>query len=100
MHAISKPAAEDRTVQISATGVIADGPVEVSAMTLAAGSGAAATAVLNDSEDGGGTDKWKLAAVSGGDAHISFPKPIPFSIGLYGTLGGAGAILSVALTNS
>ena len=89
----------DRTHELkrlTSTGAVKAGPGVVSAVALAAGSDAAATVVLNDGLEGGGTDVLTLAAVTGGSATISFPRPVYFSVGIYATLAGSGAVLSIA----
>ena len=80
----------------TASGKIAETGQEITALTLAAGSGAPATAVIHNSEDNAGDEVWKLAAVAGGSDSISFPSPIKLSAGGYVTLAGAGAELSYA----
>lgn len=84
-------------IMLTASGAVkSSGDGYVSALHLAAGAGAAATAIIDDSTDGSGTDKWKLAAVAGGSDRITFDPPIYFPNGIYATLTGAGAVLSAA----
>lgn len=79
-----------------ATGLVVRGGGTISTLNLIAGAGAVATAVINDSTDGLGTDIWVLSALASDNNPCSFSQPIPFSSGLYVTLTGAGAKLSIA----
>lgn len=79
------------------TGVIRSTGEYICALQLAAGAGDAATAVINDSGDGTGTDMWKLAAVAGGSDRITFDPPIYLPNGIYATLTGSGAVVSVSV---
>jgi len=81
---------------LDATGAVKAAPGFVHGISLAAGSGAAATVILDDSVAGSGTNKWKMAAVTAGGDSITFDPPIAFAVGIYATLGGAGATVSVA----
>ena len=81
---------------LTESGAVKAAAGRVSAITLSAGAAAAATVILDDSTASGGTAKWKLAAVAGGGDSISFPEPLLFGVGIYATLGGAGAVVSVA----
>jgi len=81
---------------LTATGAVKAGPGRVGAISLAAGSGAAAAVTLDDSTGGGGTNKWKLAAAQGAGDSISFDEPILFGTGIYATLSGASAAVSVS----
>lgn len=96
---IAKPAAERASEVVSATGLVKTGGTEISAMTLTGGTAATgATAVINDSTDGTGTDKWVLGAPQYGESSITFSKPIPLTTGLYVTLTGTAEQLSIAYT--
>lgn len=77
------------------TGAVKAAAGRVGAISLAGGT-EASTVILDDSTAGSGTDKWKLAAVIGGGDSISFEEPILFATGIYATLGGAGAVVSVS----
>jgi len=83
-------------VLVSATGAVKTIAGYIHALSFAAGSAAAGSAVINDSEDGTGTDKWKLAAGQAQGDSVSFDPPIFFENGIYVTLAGTGATLSVA----
>jgi len=87
-------------VIITASGVVETGGAKtISAMTLDGGTAATGgTAVINNSADGTGTNKWALRAPQYGSASICFPKPIPLSTACYVTLAGTGARLSIAFT--
>ena len=80
--------------RIDATGVIAVAGKEIYSLHLVAGSGAAATAVIDASIDGNGTEIYKLAAIAGGNDSIAFPHPIKMVSGAYAVLSGSGAKLS------
>lgn len=81
---------------LNATGAVKAGPGFVHAISLAAGASAAGTVILDDSVAGGGTSKWKMAAPTGGGDSVTFATPIYFATGIYATLGGTGATVSVA----
>ena len=81
--------------RISATGAIKSGAGFLYAITLQGGS-ANSTVVLNDSLAGAGTDVYSLAAVLATSQSVTFNPPIHFATGIYATLAGAGAIVSVA----
>lgn len=80
---------------LTVTGAVKTSPGRVAAISLAAGS-AASTVTLDDSTAGSGTSKWKLGAITGGGDSISFDEPILFGTGIYATLEGAGAAVSVS----
>jgi len=80
---------------LTSSGVVKAAPGRVSAISLAAGTDAA-TVILDDSTDGNGTDKWKLAALTGDGDSISFPEPLLFGVGIYATITGAAPAVSVA----
>lgn len=80
--------------KIDASGQIAKAGKEIYNLHLVAGSGAAATAVIDASLDGSGTEIYKLAAIAGGNDSVTFPHPIKLTSGAYATLAGAGAELS------
>ena len=81
---------------LTSTGAVKTGPGRVGAISLAAGASAAATVTLDDSTAGGGTSKWKLAAAQGEGDSISFDEPVLFGTGIYATLSGANAAVSVS----
>lgn len=80
---------------LTESGAVKSANGRVSAVTLAAGSDAA-TVILDDSTDGSGTDKWKLAAATGTSESISFPEPLLFGTGIYATITGTSPAVSVA----
>lgn len=80
---------------LTESGAVKSANGRVSAITLAAGSDAA-TVILDDSTDGSGTDKWKLAAVANSSESVSFPEPLLFGTGIYATLTGTAEAVSVA----
>lgn len=96
---VCKPAFEDTWTPISADGIVADGPVEVSAIILTAGDGADASLVLYNAESATG-DSITIKAVQKTSFPMTFPKPIPFTVGIYADITGAGATAMVARTNS
>ena len=72
-------------------------PCVVSAITFYGGTGGTGgTAIIDNSSDGFGTDKWIIAAPQYGCTSISFPKPIPFTTACYATLTGTAMQLAVA----
>ena len=95
---IVHPETERASAIITASGILDTGGAKtISAMTLDGGTAATgATAVLNNSTDGSGTDKWALRATQYGSASISFPKPIPLTTACYVTLTGTSSRLSIA----
>ena len=96
---ITKPAAERASQVLTESGLVKRGGTEVSAMTLCGGTASTgATAIIDDSIDGSGTDKWALRAPQYGSASITFSKPIKFTTGCYATLTGTGEQLSIAYT--
>lgn len=80
---------------VTETGAVKAAPGRVGAISLAAGSDAA-TVVIDDSTDGSGTAKWKLAAIANAGDSISFPEPLLFGTGIYATLTGTGPAVSVS----
>jgi len=81
---------------LDATGAVKAGPGFVHAISLAGGAAAAGTVILDDSVAGSGTSKWKMAAPTGGGDSVTFDPPIYFAVGIYATLAGTGATVSVA----
>lgn len=80
---------------LTSSGAVKSAGGFVYGISLAAGSDAA-TVILDDSTDGSGTDKWKLAAPAGGGDSVSFPEPLKFDTGIYATLTGTDPAVSVA----
>lgn len=80
---------------LSETGVVKATAGKITAMTLTAGENYA-TAVLDNSTDGTGTELWRLSAAPGTPASIVFNPPIRFNVGIYATLTGTGRYLSVS----
>lgn len=85
-----------RLKKVTATGKIIDGPVRLKSVVLAAGSDAA-TAIIDDSTDGAGTDLLKLVAPAGdtavwtsGDKHGVY-----LGTAAYTTLTGTGPHLTI-----
>lgn len=81
--------------KITATGLVATVITKghIVGATLAAGAGAAATLVINDSQAGAGTDIITLAAPAGGSSIFALPgEAVDFKLGAYATLAGAGAV--------
>jgi hypothetical protein len=87
-----------RLITVSASGLAYTGDGYLKSVHLAAG-GAAATAIVDDSEDGSGTDLLKLAApTNGGDHWVTGDKDgVPFTTAVYVTLAGAGAVATVEI---
>jgi len=85
-----------RLERASATGLIQAGPLWLKSVALQGGS-ANSTALLQDSSAGGGTDVLGLAAVIGSSAVWTSGDKLGvyFKTGLYLTLAGAGAALTV-----
>ena len=81
---------------LDATGAVKAAPGFVHAISLAGGAAAAGTVILDDSTAGGGTNKWKMAAPTGGGDSVTFDPPIYFAVGIYATLAGSGAVVSIA----
>ena len=81
---------------LTATGAVKAAPGFVHAISLAGGAAAAGTVILDDSTAGSGTAKWKMAAPAGGGDSVTFDPPIAFAVGIYATLAGEGAAVSVA----
>lgn len=80
---------------LTSSGAVKSGAGRVAAISLAAGSDAA-TVIIDDSTDGNGTDRWKLAAAAGAGDSISFPEPLLFGTGIYASLTGTGPAVSVS----
>lgn len=80
---------------LNATGAVKAAPGFVHVISLAAGS-AAATVILDDSTAGGGTNVWRMAAAANDGDSVTFDPPIFFAVGIYATLSGTGATVSVA----
>lgn len=80
----------------AATGKIADGPVYLKSVALQAAA-ANATALLQDTTAGSGTDVLGLAALANGSAvwAAGDPDGVLFAKGLYLTLAGADAAVAV-----
>lgn len=86
-----------RLEKIAATGLIEAGPLFLKSMVLTPAA-AVATALLQDTAAGSGTDVISLQAAANGNsaAWQSADKDgVYFAAGLYLTLGGAGAAVSV-----
>lgn len=85
--------------QLTATGIATYPGEELVALHLCAGSGAAATAILDYSQDGSGDDYIKLAAATSTSDHLTGPIEVVTTTGskpgAYATLAGAGAVLTV-----
>lgn len=86
-----------KLVTVSASGAAYTGGCRLKSVHLAAGAAAAATAIIDDSADGSGTDLLKLAAVtSAGDQWASGDQHgVLFTTAVYVTLAGAGAVATV-----
>ena len=97
---ISHPETENASKILSASGQVnSASPCTISSLTLDGGTAATgATAILYNSADVTGTEKWQLRAPQYGSASITFVKPIPFSTACYVALTGTGEILSIAYT--
>ena len=80
-------------VKLSESGKAAETGAEIYGVILAAGS-ANATVVLDNSEDGTGTEKLKLAAVTA-SSEVYAGSPISFSAGCYATLSGTDAEVTI-----
>jgi hypothetical protein len=86
-----------RLERASATGLIQAGPLYLKSVVLTPAA-AAATASLQDTAAGGGTDVLSLAAAASGNGALwvsGDPDGVYFGAGLYLTLSGAGALVSV-----
>lgn len=80
----------------TATGALISGDARLKSAALMGGS-AAATLVLDDSTDGTGTVELRLAAGIGTTAvwTAADPEGVLFGTGIYATLTGAGAAVSI-----
>lgn len=88
-----------KLVQVTASGAAYTGGCRLKSAHLTAGSGAAGSAILDDSTDGTATDLLKLAAPTGGGDNWASPdsEGVLFTTGVYVTLAGTGAMASVEI---
>lgn len=94
---IVHPHQENASVVLTESALVKRGPGAISAISIYGGTAATgATVIIDDSIDGSGTDKWEIAAPQYGTGSISFPKPIPFSTGIYATITGTAPAVSIA----
>ena len=96
---ITYPVTETNSAVVTATGLVARGGRQISAITLDGGTASTgSTLILDDSTAGTGTAKWVLRAPQYSSVSISFVKPIPFVDGIYATIAGTSPKVSIAYT--
>ena len=81
---------------LAASGLVKEGPGQISALTLTAGSDAA-TAKLMDEKVASGTQMWPtIKAATGVTVHVPFPRNLVFGMGCYVVITGTSPEVGVA----